>query len=672
MTTSIYKSFVPQILLVIALGFVLTGGFVPASGAITRDNVTEEGGGGGGIGGGGGGGGTTTECSDGVDNDGNGRIDYPSDLGCTSTGDATEAGYTPPTQCGDGVDNDGNGLTDYPSDLGCSAASDTTESGYVTQCTDNIDNDGNGLKDYPADQGCSSAGDISETGYTPPPAPPPGVIVYQTQSKRDFLSKVYVDQAANGGIQETVAHGTWPAANVPSSQVTLSGTRICQLYDPTAFPTQWSLGGFDSPSNNNMGGWTGSTWKRSSANSYGNKRYNYITCRTNSAPDTSLIAQADGVSGTSLSVTSGTPVSLTWLSRYGSIRKGTMSGVNFDLVEVVAAHWETVTDLVCDPGSGDGGWEETTTSIVEAPRRSLMALPAGCYFSSQQVWIPEGTRSLPFGGTAVVTPTQTTTYTYRGTNANGTSQSSVTVNVTGAVLPQCSDLIDNDSDGRTDFPNDPDCTGADDDTEITPPVVPQCADLIDNDGNGLTDYLQDPGCSSADDTTETPDAAAPTVTFTATPSSIAPDGYTTLTWSTTNATSCNPSGDGFSTGGAVSGSDQVGPLAAPGPYNYAISCSGPGGVKGASASVAITSPTATMSASPDRVTKNGSVGVTWTTTQCGTVSVTKNGTAFSTDLSGTNVSSGPITGQTVFRVSCDGASALASVIVNVVPGFDEF
>jgi outer membrane protein OmpA-like peptidoglycan-associated protein len=63
-------------------------------------------------------------CGDGVDNDGDGRIDYPADPGCTSVDDDDE---TDPAQCKDGVDNDGDGLTDYPADKGCSSADDDDE-----------------------------------------------------------------------------------------------------------------------------------------------------------------------------------------------------------------------------------------------------------------------------------------------------------------------------------------------------------------------------------------------------------------------------------------------------------------------------------------------------------------------------------------------------------------
>ncbi len=65
---------------------------------------------------------------------------------------------------------------------------------------------------------------------------------------------------------------------------------------------------------------------------------------------------------------------------------------------------------------------------------------------------------------------------------------------------QCSDGIDNDNDGATDYPNDFSCSSATDNDETNPKA--QCQDGIDNDGDGLTDYPQDPGCSSKQDNDE--------------------------------------------------------------------------------------------------------------------------------------------------------------------------
>jgi len=70
--------------------------------------------------------------------------------------------------------------------------------------------------------------------------------------------------------------------------------------------------------------------------------------------------------------------------------------------------------------------------------------------------------------------------------------------------PACSDGIDNDGDGMTDFPEDLGCESADGDTESAA-VKPQCMDNRDNDGDGKIDFPSDPGCPAgqADDELDT-------------------------------------------------------------------------------------------------------------------------------------------------------------------------
>lgn len=99
------------------------------------------------------------QCSDGADNDGDGRVDYPSDFGCSGSTDDSES---PDPQCSDGVNNDGDAWTDYPNDPGCTSGSDDSESPNP-QCSDGIDNDADGRTDYPADPGCTSITDNQES-----------------------------------------------------------------------------------------------------------------------------------------------------------------------------------------------------------------------------------------------------------------------------------------------------------------------------------------------------------------------------------------------------------------------------------------------------------------------------------------------------------------------------
>jgi hypothetical protein len=96
-------------------------------------------------------------CADGLDNDGDGLVDFPADPGCANAGDNNEAN----PQCADGLDNDGDGLRDFPADPECSGPDDTTEAG-TPACGNGVDDDGDGLVDFPADPGCTSASDRTE------------------------------------------------------------------------------------------------------------------------------------------------------------------------------------------------------------------------------------------------------------------------------------------------------------------------------------------------------------------------------------------------------------------------------------------------------------------------------------------------------------------------------
>lgn len=114
------------------------------------------------------------ECSDGVDNDGNGLIDYPEDPGCQSELDPREEPLATAPACANGLDDDADGridfdhnhdgLRDVTDDPGCTSASDQNEYNVLLpQCSDGVDNDRDGLIDFPADPQCNSRNDDSET-----------------------------------------------------------------------------------------------------------------------------------------------------------------------------------------------------------------------------------------------------------------------------------------------------------------------------------------------------------------------------------------------------------------------------------------------------------------------------------------------------------------------------
>jgi Concanavalin A-like lectin/glucanases superfamily/Phosphoesterase family/Pectate lyase superfamily protein len=101
-------------------------------------------------------------------------------------------------------------------------------------------------------------------------------------------------------------------------------------------------------------------------------------------------------------------------------------------------------------------------------------------------------------------------------------------------------------------------------------------------GLGLAYNLADAGTAPSMGEFFTTGTPAPTASLSANPTSITSGQSSTLTWSSTNATSCT--GTGFSTGNAVSGSVSVSPTAT---THYSVSCTGSGGTASASATVTV-------------------------------------------------------------------------------------
>ncbi len=108
-------------------------------------------------------------CSNGLDDDGDGKIDYQAgassrDYGCASATDFNESGTA---LCDDGIDNDGDGRIDYRKapalgDIGCSSHRSQVE---APQCQDGINND--------LASGIDFDGGASANGGTPLDVPDP-------------------------------------------------------------------------------------------------------------------------------------------------------------------------------------------------------------------------------------------------------------------------------------------------------------------------------------------------------------------------------------------------------------------------------------------------------------------------------------------------------------------
>lgn len=105
------------------------------------------------------------DCSDGIDDDGDGLVDHPDDPGCSSPTDASERELT--LACDNALDDDGDGTIDL-GDPGCDWPGDTNERGAVQECDNGIDDDGDDLADFPLDPGClhpSGLYELPESGF---------------------------------------------------------------------------------------------------------------------------------------------------------------------------------------------------------------------------------------------------------------------------------------------------------------------------------------------------------------------------------------------------------------------------------------------------------------------------------------------------------------------------
>lgn len=134
----------------------------------------------------------------------------------------------PVTQCSDGIDNDGDGAIDL-SDFACSNSEDDDESDVLSECQDTLDNDGDGFIDL-LDSDCSSNQDNSELGS--------GVIV---PSDCSSSSCYYVRQGASGdGSSWSSAYGALPASLQRGAIYFIGdGSYSGYTFDDSESGTQW-------------------------------------------------------------------------------------------------------------------------------------------------------------------------------------------------------------------------------------------------------------------------------------------------------------------------------------------------------------------------------------------------------------------------------------------------
>ena len=175
------------------------------------------------------------------------------------------------------------------------------------------------------------------------------------------------------------------------------------------------------------------------------------------------------------------------------------------------------------------------------------------------------------------------------------------------------------------------------------------------------------GSASAILTVNTP--AAPTVTISVSPSPIILGSSATLTWSSTNATSCTASG-AWSGVEATSGTQSVTPTST-GTDTYSLSCTGAGGTGSNSATLTVNAPaapTVSISFDPTSITLGASSTLTWSSTNA--TSCTASGSwSGAESTSGSESVTPSATGSDTYTLDCTGAggSTTESAILTVNP-----
>ena len=155
-------------------------------------------------------------------------------------------------------------------------------------------------------------------------------------------------------------------------------------------------------------------------------------------------------------------------------------------------------------------------------------------------------------------------------------------------------------------------------------------------------------------------SSPPTITISVAPTSITVGQSSTLTWSSTNATSCTASGAWSgtqATGGIVSESPET-----TGTSTYTLTCNGAGGTANASAALTVNAaaPTVTLSINPTSITLGQSATLTWSTTNA--TSCTASGAwSGARATSGTLIVTPSAAGDPSYTLSCSGTAGAAAM-----------
>src|ERR1700722_8512813 len=157
------------------------------------------------------------------------------------------------------------------------------------------------------------------------------------------------------------------------------------------------------------------------------------------------------------------------------------------------------------------------------------------------------------------------------------------------------------------------------------------------------------------------EAAVPTVALTTSTGAVQSGGSATLTWSSTDATSCTAS-NAWSGTLAPSGTQSTGPLTKN--STFVLTCSGPGGISPVDKAGINVVPTASLTAAPTSVASGSAAILSWSSINASSCTAA-GGWSGTLATSGTQ-STGAVIQNTTYSLTCRGPAGNSNVATATV------
>jgi hypothetical protein len=481
------------------------------------------------------------ECADGLENDGDGSVDFPADPDCRSAADPTEQAVA----CSDRLDNDGDDLVDHPADPGCAGPEDLSELALTVNATVDSLVAGDGLctlreavlnANADAD---TTAGDCAAGSGPDEIHLPAGRYVLAIPGRRegggrtgdlnvegeltlrgDGAATTLIDAA---GLDRVVMAGLSGRAQLTIQGLSLTGGRLLSEDLPGSAVGDTPLYGssitlVDSAVLDNTGACRDPGWFQtvcdSAVHGFGNVTLRRSAVHHNDGGGVSAGSSFNEVGRMTIenSTISGNVSHETLLCAigYGCSPWTPPSGVSFADHEYASARIRNsvIADNAGGPGVGNGNVQFESTIVANAMNCALEGgyLPSAghnidsdgsCDFNDptdlsnldpllgplQDNGGPTPTHALLPGSPAIDAIPLAACYDHDADQRGVARPQGSACDIGALEMTLCGDGLDNDGDGFTDYPADPACRSAASTRERT-----QCQDGLDNDGRSGIDF----------------------------------------------------------------------------------------------------------------------------------------------------------------------------------------